>query len=68
MKIVTTHTINGRNIKDMSKDELIGVIRASEADVATLESMETESEAVTKEVKSIRAFIADVVSHLDKKV
>lgn len=66
-KVVTNHTINGMNVKDLSANEMIGIIRTAEDNIKTLEALETESSAVTKTIKAEQAFIKDVVKHLDAK-
>lgn len=66
-KVVTNHTINGMNVKDLSANEMIGIIRTAEDNIKTLEALETESSAVTKTIEAEQAFIKDVVKHLDAK-
>ena len=66
-KVTTQHFINGVNVKDLSKSECINIIRTAEADIATLEAIETESATVENEVKSLRKFIGEVVTHMDAK-
>lgn len=67
MKVTTQQYINGTNVKDLDKSDCIGIIRAAEADIATLEGVQTESKAVTAEIAGIRSFIDEVVEVLDAK-
>lgn len=65
--VKTIHMINGINVKDMSKDELISKIADAEGEIARLNGLETESTAITKEIERQQAFIDDVVKHLDAR-
>lgn len=67
MKVKTVNYINGVNVADMTKEDLIGEIAKAEAKVKELNKVETESTAIAAEIDRIKAFIADVVKHLDAR-
>ncbi len=67
LKVKTIHMIDGRNIVDMTQDDMISVIANAENDISNLEALTTESRAVTKKIKALEEGIAAVVIHLDKK-
>lgn len=65
--VKTIHMIDGRNVVDMSNDELINEIAATEAKIKELGKLNTESTAIEAEKKRLEKFIAQVVKHLDKR-
>jgi len=67
LKVKTVHFIDGRNIADMSQDDMIGCIADAENDISNLEALSTKSKAVTKKIDSLKAGIEAAVVHLDKK-
>lgn len=67
MKVKTVHYIDGVNVADMTNEDLIAKIAASEAKIKELKKVETESTAIAAEIARVEAFIADVVKHLDAR-
>jgi hypothetical protein len=67
MKVKTVHYINGYNVSDMTKEDLISEISKAEAKIKELKKVETESTAIAAEIERIGKFIADVVAHLDAR-
>jgi len=67
LKVKTLHFIDGRNIADMSQDDMISCIADAENDIANLKALETESSAVDKKIAALESGIEAVVVHLDKK-
>lgn len=67
MKVKTVHYIDGYNVADMTKEDLISQIAKAEAKIKELNKVETESTAIAAEIERVKAFIAEVVKHLDAR-
>ena len=67
MKVKTVHYIDGYNVEDMSKSDLIAKIAEGEKAIKDLKKVETESTAIAAEIAKIEAFIGEVVAHLDAR-
>lgn len=57
----------GRNIKDMSKVQLIEALKGTEAEIKALDEIQTESAAITKEKDKLKGALAVVVAELDAR-
>lgn len=57
----------GRNIKDMSKVQLIDALKGTEAEIKALDEIQTESAAITKEKDKLKGALAVVVAELDAR-
>jgi len=67
-KFETRQLVNGTDVNTMSEDELIDAIAKAEAERAKLQSIQTESKAITRKIKKINKFIDSVVKVLDSKI
>lgn len=57
----------GRNIKDMSKTQLIDALKGTEAEIKALDEIQTESAAIAKEKDKLKGALAVVVAELDSR-
>lgn len=57
----------GRNIKDMSKVQLIDALKGTEAEIKALDEIQTESAAIAKEKDKLKGALAVVVAELDAR-
>ncbi len=67
MKFETIQTVDGQDVKSMSKADLIYAIECAEKKRGTLEQIQTESTAIKGEIDTINDYIASVVKVLDAK-
>lgn len=66
-EVKTHQTINGRNVRDMSDEELIMTIASYEAELKSLNSIDTESKGVKRAKDKIEDHIKQVVAVLDSR-
>jgi len=66
-RVVTMNLIDGRNVKDMNKQELIDIVAKTEGEIAELSALTTESTGIKAEVDALKKFLVEVVKHLDAK-
>ncbi len=63
----TKHYVNDTEISQLNDEQMIQAVRDAEAELKSLEAIETESKAIKTKIKDVKATIKDIVTHLDAR-